>query len=268
MEPLLAFVDRHGLLVLFAFVLVEQLGLPLPAAPALVTVGALAARGHVSLAVAVLVAVVACLVADTAWFAAGRWRGARVLRLLCRVSLEPDSCVRRAQDVFAGRGASALLFAKFLPGLATVATPVAGLMRMRLWRFLAWDVAGALAWAGLYLGLGWVFGAQMLHLLAAVGAVGGRLAVPAAVGVAAYLAWKYAQRQRFLRQIRLDRITPEELQRRLGAGEPLTIVDLRSAADFGAVRETLPGAVRGTPETVDEDLHRFSPDREVVLFCT
>jgi membrane protein DedA with SNARE-associated domain len=267
-EPLVAFVDRHGLLVLFAFVLVEQLGLPLPAAPALVTVGVLAAKGHVSLATALAVSVAACLVADSAWFAVGRWRGTRVLKLLCRISLEPDSCVRRTQDVFARRGASTLLFAKFLPGLATVATPVAGLIRMRLWRFLAWDVAGAVTWSGLYLGLGWVFGTRMLHLLASAGAVGGRLAALVTLGVIGYLAWKHAQRRRFRRQVHLDRITPQELQRRLLAGEPIAIVDLRSAADFGAARETLPGAVRGTPDTMDEDLRALSPDREVVLFCT
>src|SRR6185295_16061425 len=124
----MAFLGRQGSIVLFLFVLAEQLGLPLPAVPVLLAMGALAERGRFSLAGALAIAVGASLLADLVWYALGRWRGARVLNLLCRISLEPDSCVRTTQNVLTARGARALLYAKFVPGLSTVAPPVAGLI--------------------------------------------------------------------------------------------------------------------------------------------
>jgi membrane protein DedA with SNARE-associated domain len=268
MDSLATFVERHGLPVLFLFVMVEQFGLPLPAAPVMVTVGALSATGHVSLAAAIAVSVAGCMIADWSLFELGRWRGPRLLRLLCRISLEPDSCVRNAENVLATRGAPALLYAKFIPGAATVGPPVAGAIRMRRSRFLVWDTAGAIVWSGLYLGLGWLFGPKIVRVLETVGVAGQRLGVIAAGAFAVYLAGKYFQRHRFLRQIALDRITPEELRRRLDAGERITVIDLRSSSDFEAVAETVPGALRSAPERIDEHLGSVIRDGEVVLFCT
>jgi membrane protein DedA with SNARE-associated domain len=264
----MAFLSRQGLLVLFLFVLAEQLGLPLPAVPVLLAMGALAQTGHFPLAAALAIAVGASLLADLVWYALGRWRGARVLNLLCRISLEPDSCVRTTQNVLTARGARALLYAKFVPGLSTVAPPVAGLIRMRPPRFLAWDGAGALLWAGAYLALGWLFGPEIERVLAGVSDVGSRVFVLAAVALVAYLAFKYVQRRRFLEQIRMDRITPEELQRKLAAGEDVVVVDLRGAADFEVEDGTLPGAFHVPPDALEERLAQIPPAREVVLFCT
>lgn len=268
MQDFVAFLGRQGTLVLFLIVLAEQLGLPLPAVPVLLAMGALAATGHFSFAAALVLALAASLLADGVWYALGRWRGAKVLNLLCRVSLEPDSCVRNAENVLAVRGARALLFAKFVPGLSTVAPPVAGLIRMRPSRFLLWDGAGAVLWAGTYLGLGWLFGPQLERVLFAVTDVGGRVFALAAAALVAYLGWKYLQRQRFLRQIRVDRITPDELKRKIEAGEDVVVVDLRHAADFEAAETTLPGALQVSPEAIDAHIGAIPPDREVVLFCT
>lgn len=268
MPEAMAFLARQGVLVLFLFVLAEQLGLPLPAVPVLLAMGALARTGHFSLPAVAAIAVGASLAADLVWFGLGRWRGARVLSLLCRISLEPDSCVRNTEGVLAARGAPALLYAKFVPGLSTVAPPVAGLIGMRPLRFLLWDGAGAVLWAAAYLGLGWVFGAQIERVVMAVLDVGSRLFVLAGLALLAYVLLKFAQRRRFLRQIQMDRVTPEELRRRIEAGEDVMVVDLRHSADFEADGTTLPGALQLTPDTLDARFDGIPPDREVILFCT
>jgi len=143
MEEIISFLLRHGYWVVFAFVLAEQIGLPLPATPVLLAMGALAGLGRLSFLHAFALSVVASLIGDCLWYWLGRKRGYSVLNLLCRIALEPDSCVRRTENVFSRFGAGALLFAKFVPGLSTAAPPLAGLFRMPLWRFLLSDTAGA-----------------------------------------------------------------------------------------------------------------------------
>lgn len=268
MNDLGPFLQRHGYLVLFGFVLAEQLGLPLPAVPVLLAVGALAGMGKLSFGSALLLAALASLIADSVWYQLGRRQGARILNLLCRISLEPDSCVRKTENVIAAQGARGLLFAKFVPGLSTVAPPVAGMIRMRPSRFLLWDGAGALVWAGAYMALGWLFSEQLERVAEMALRLGGWLAALLAGALAGYLSWKYAQRRRFLRQIRVDRITPEELKRKLDAGEEVVVVDLRHSSEFEADEGALPGAVQLPPEALDAHLDSLPRDREVVLFCT
>jgi membrane protein DedA with SNARE-associated domain len=264
----MSFLLRHGYAVLFVIVLVEQAGLPLPSIPVLLAAGALVASGHLNVVTALLVVVAACLVADLTWFELGRRHGARVLGLLCRISLEPDSCVRRTENVLAAGGARALLFAKFLPGLSTVAPPVAGMMRMRLARFLIWDVAGALLWAGSYFALGYAFSDQLERVAEIAAGLGGRLLALVGATLALYLAWKYAQRRRFIRELTVARITPDELHRRLDAGEDIVVVDLRHSLEFDADPATVPGAIHLLPEEIDAGHGAIPRDREVVLFCT
>jgi membrane protein DedA with SNARE-associated domain len=263
-----SFLLRHGYAVLFVIVLVEQAGVPLPALPALLAVGALAAAGHLNLGVALLVVVVACLVSDLAWFELGRRHGARILALLCRISLEPDSCVRRTENTLAAGGARALLFAKFLPGLSTVAPPVAGMMRMRLSRFVLWDIAGALLWSGTYFAVGYVFSAQLERVAELVLGLGRGLVAMVAAALALYLLWKYTQRRRFIREIAVARITPEELRRRLDAREDVVVVDLRHSMEFEAEPATVPGAIHLVPDELDARHGEIPRDREVVLYCT
>ncbi len=264
----MSFLLRHGYAVLFVIVLVEQAGVPLPSIPVLLAAGALVASGHLNVFAALLAVVAACLVADLTWFELGRRHGSRVLALLCRISLEPDSCVRRTEDVLAARGARALLFAKFLPGLSTVAPPVAGMTRMRLARFLVWDVAGALVWSGTYFALGYVFSGQLERVAEIAAGLGGRLLAVVGAALALYLAWKYAQRRRFIRELTVARITPDELHRRLDAGEDIVVVDLRHSLEFDADPATVPGAIHLLPEELAAGHGAIPRGREVVLYCT
>src|SRR6202023_3833865 len=157
MNNILEFLVRHGYVVLLGWVFVEQLGLPIPSVPLLLAAGALAGAGRMNIFVALFATVYAALCADSLWYQLGRIKGIAILQLLCKISMEPDSCVRRTEGVFSRQGARSLLVAKFLPGLSTVAPPLAGIFHMRLRRFLLFDGGGSILWAGTFLGLGYVF---------------------------------------------------------------------------------------------------------------
>jgi membrane protein DedA with SNARE-associated domain/rhodanese-related sulfurtransferase len=267
-RALIEFVVRHGYVVLIAWVFVEQAGLPIPSMPILLAAGALAGDGRMSLPAALICAVLAAMAADAIWFQLGRLKGVQVLRALCKISLEPDSCVRRTEDIFARRGARTLLFAKFVPGLNAVATPLAGVIDMRPWRFLLFDALGSLLWAGSFLTLGYAFSDQ-IEAVAAHAARTGSLAVAIVGGaIVSYVAYKLMARRRFLRELSIARIGADDLKARIDAGEPLVIVDLRHALEFDADPETIPGALRIDAETLEQDRGRLPDDREVVLFCT
>jgi membrane protein DedA with SNARE-associated domain len=268
MNETLDFVVKHGYSVLFFWVLAEQFGLPLPAAPLLMAAGALAGMGRMSLALALLLAVAAAVIADAAWYELGRRRGGRVLNFLCRMSLEPDSCVRRTEERFAQHGARSLVLAKFLPGFSTVAPPLAGIFGMRFSRFLFFDAAGSLLWAGSFMSLGWIFNEQLERVAVAAESLGGWLLAILLGALAAYVGWKFLQRQLFLRQLRIARIRPEELKQKLDAGESIYIVDLRHSMDFAATPETIPGAVAIPPDALAEMHGAIPRDREIVLYCT
>src|SRR5579871_4333283 len=150
MRDVLPFLLRHGYWVLFVNVLGEQLGLPVPAFPVMLAMGALAGLGYRSFDISLVLAVCAALASDAAWFHLGRQRGGSILGLLCRLSLEPDSCVSNTKGLFSRYGAPSLLFAKFVPGLGAAAAPMAGLTRMPAWKFLSADLAGAAIWSGAY----------------------------------------------------------------------------------------------------------------------
>lgn len=268
MNEALQFLLRHGYVVLFAVVLGEQLGLPLLGAPVLLTAGALAAAGRSSLPLVLLLALAACLIGDSVWYELGRRRGASVLTLLCRISLEPDSCVRRTEEVFARHGARVLLVAKFMPGLNTVAPPLSGVIGMRPSRFLRWDAAGALLWAGTYIGLGYLFSTQLEQIALALSRLGTGAGVLIGMTLGGYISWKYLQRRRFIRSLRVARITPEELMARMTAGDPIFIVDLRSAIHAQSVGMQIPGALHVHPEELDRRHPEIAKDREIVLYCS
>jgi membrane protein DedA with SNARE-associated domain len=263
-----AFLAEHPYSILFGIVLAEQLGIPFPSVPVLLAAGALGGLGKIDVLAALALAVGATVLADLAWFEAGRRRGNRVVTFVCKVSLEPDSCVRRTEDVFAKHGPRSLLFVKFVPGLGLMAVTLAGAFGLRRRRFLLYDIPGAMLWAGSYMVLGYVFSAQLEAAIEAVSQLGFTVVSIVAGLIAGWLLWKYFQRRRFIRSLRMDRITPEELQRKLQAGEPIAIVDLRHQLDFEADPRTLPGALRfDAPELA----HRHSEiprDRDVVLYCT
>jgi membrane protein DedA with SNARE-associated domain len=268
MHTTLEFVLRHGYAVLIAWVFAEQAGLPIPSMPILLAAGALAGAGRMSLPGSLLCSVLAAMAADAVWFQLGRLRGIEVLRLLCRISLEPDSCVRRTEGIFSSQGARALILSKFVPGLNTVAPPLAGVVRMRVWRFLVFDALGAVLWAGTFLGLGYAFSEEIEPLALRAESTGGWALAILGGGLAAYIAYKFIARQRFLRELRIARIGVDDLKGRIDSGEELVIIDLRHALDVAADPETIPGAFRMDAEELEQKSNGLPRDREVILFCT
>lgn len=268
MDEAVSYLIRRGYAVLFVWVTAEQFALPVPSEPVLLAAGALARAGRLTLPVAVLVAVAGALVADVVWYEIGRTRGSRVLRFLCRISLERDSCVRQSQERFARHGARALLVAKFVPGLNTVAQPLAGILGVPRRRFLLFDGLGAMLWAGSYMTLGYVFGDQLERVALYGDRLGTWLIVLLLAALVLYVGVKYVRRQRFIRQLRIARITPAELKAKLDAGDPVMIVDLRHSLDFAADPAVVPGAIHLTPDEVERRAAEIPRDREVVLYCT
>jgi membrane protein DedA with SNARE-associated domain len=268
MNQVLAFLLRHGYGVVFVFVLAEQIGLPVPATPILLAMGALAGLGKISYWQAFALGIVASLIGDCLWYWLGRKRGYSVLNLLCRIALEPDSCVRRTENVFSRFGAGSLLFAKFVPGLSTAAPPLAGLFRMPMWRFLLSDTGGAAIWVGAYGLLGFVLREQ-LELAAEYATRFGRwLGIVVVALFAGYILWHIWQRQRFLRKLRIARITAEDLLRKLNAREPVMIVDLRNSLDVQTSGAKLPGALLMAPSELEERHEEIPRDRDIILSCT
>ncbi len=259
------FLIRHGYTVLFGWVLLEQLGLPIPAGPLLIAAGALARAGKMNLTFALALPFVAVILADLFWYFLGRYRGGRILKLLCRISLEPDSCVRRTENLFIRHGARSLLVAKFIPGLNTAASSLAGVFRMPVRRFLIFASLGALFWVVSVTSLGLILGDQLERIALRWG---GWLVAVLAGGLAAYVLWKFIQRQRFLRRLRIARITPKELMDKLTAGENLSIVDLRQTMDIEAFPQMIPGALRIAMEEIEERHAEIPRDRDVVLYCS
>ncbi len=260
---------EYGYVLLIVFVFVEQVGLPVPAMPVLLGVGALAGAGRMSLVVAFGAAIVASLPPDLIWYELGRRRGSRVLGLLCRISLEPDSCVRRTENLFMERGRKALLIAKFLPGLSTVAPPLAGMVGIPRWQFIALDIAAAILWAGTWMSLGYIFSDALEAAASRAARLGNWLGVVLGVALASYVLIKFVQRRRFLRSLRIARITPEELKNRLDIGdETLAVVDTRSVLDVDAVPYAIPGAIWIAAEDIGRRQGELPRGREIVLYCS
>src|ERR1051325_8276619 len=214
------FLANYGLPLVFGAVFVEQIGIPLPAIPWLLAVGALSATGRSSAVLAIALTLIACLVADAIWFYLGRYRGNRVLGFLCRISLEPDSCVRRTENMFTRYGLRSLGGAKFLPGfVSTVAPPLAGMSKMSIARFLFFDGLGSVLYGVCFVLLGYGFANQIEQITDALASIGGKAMAMLAILAGAYLGTKYWQRPRLLRELRMARITVSGLRPKEQAGE-------------------------------------------------
>jgi membrane protein DedA with SNARE-associated domain/rhodanese-related sulfurtransferase len=264
----LDFLARHGMTLLFAVIFVEQLGAPIPGEPFLLAAGALAGSGKLNLAAVIVTGTVASLLADMIWFFIGRIRGIRILNLLCRISLEPDSCVRRTEDVFSRQGMRAVVFGKFVPGLSTVMPPLAGIFGVRVPRFLAYDSLSSLLYAGGYILVGYFFSDQLQPILEGLGRLG-HGAVALVVGlIALYIAFKFVQRQRFIRKLRIARISVDDLRRMQEAHENIFIVDLRSETDLQLNPNLIAGAIHLLPKDVETRHVEIPRDRDVVLYCS
>jgi membrane protein DedA with SNARE-associated domain/rhodanese-related sulfurtransferase len=258
----------YGYLLLFSWILVEQFGIPLPATPILLAAGALSAEGQLRFSLALASGVVAALTADSTWFLIGRKYGHHVLRLLCKMSMEPTTCVRRTQDSFGRRREVTLMIAKFVPGLATLAPPVAGENGMAYGRFLLFDAIGATAWVGALLAAGRLFGDALKRdptLLNWAGRFSGALLV---LGILGFFVARVFRRRMVLKELAAARLEPEELKRQLDAGEPVYIVDLRHPLELLPDPFTLPGALHFSPDSLAARHLEIPRDRDIVLFCT
>ena len=268
MDALTSLLTQHGLTLVFANVLVAQLGLPLPALPMLIVAGTLVAQGTLHVAPLALIVMIGSLLGDTPWYFAGRRYGYRVLRTLCRISIEPDSCVKQTENIFGRWGPPSLLVAKYIPGFSTVAPPLAGTMGLALPRFLLYSAAAALLWAAVPVAAGYFFSAEVEWLLAWLENMGaGALAVLAAV-VLIYAGIKGLQRYLLIRFLRMVRISGAELRQMLDQGRPPIIFDVRSALAREAEPRMLPGAVSVDLDDVEGMLERVSADSEVVIYCS
>ncbi len=262
------FLIRHGYSVIFFWVLGEQAGIPLPSLPLLLTAGALSAEGKISFHVLLLLTFCGAFLSDLIWFELGRTQGGRILSLLCRISLEPDSCVKNTENLFMRRGANSLLISKFLPGLNTVAQPMAGIVRLSWVRFLAYDVCGTLFWATSILLTGRIFHHQVEDILALLRRSGASMLAIVIVAAAAWISFKYIQRRRFIRKLRVSRIAPEELKQEMDDGRAVVIVDLRNEFALDEDSVQIPGALRLTPEEIEVRHEEIPRDRDIILYCT
>jgi membrane protein DedA with SNARE-associated domain/rhodanese-related sulfurtransferase len=264
---------KYAYLILFVWVLVEQLGLPIPSIPLLLTAGTLSAAHKLSASAALVCVLGACIVSDSMWYLLGRSYGNKVLKLLCRFSLEASTCVTKTEGYFTKRGPVTLLFAKFVPGLSTVAAPIAGQTGMPFGRFLSYDLAGSVLWAGAYLLAGMFFGdiakksAVFFHLL---GHFAGALFILMVVG---FFTQRVVKQRRFVANVRRMRLEPEELMAMITEAEKTGecapfIVDLRHPLDYLPDPRVLPGAVRVGPAELALHSERIPRDRDVILYCT
>lgn len=266
MSFLLDLIEQYGLLFVFANVLVEQLGAPVPAYPTLVITGALLGRGEYSAPMLLLTGVVAALIADYAWYLAGRRYGGRVMAKLCRISLSPDSCVRQTEGVYMRYGPASLLVAKFVPGFASVASALAGAIGTRSGKFLFFDALGAALWSGSAIFLGSLFSSAVSDLLDILASLGQWGLALVALAFAVYLAKKWWQRYSFLKDLRMARITVKELDELLKGGNPPTIIDVRTG--LAQQNGRIPGAM---VMSADDDLSALvinpETDSEVIIYC-
>jgi membrane protein DedA with SNARE-associated domain/rhodanese-related sulfurtransferase len=261
------FLLLYGYALLFAWVLVGQLGIPLPATPVLLAAGALCAENELSFGLALLCGLGAALLADSAWFFAGRHYGHFVLRILCRLSLEPTTCVRKTESAYSRRHGVTLLFAKFVPGLSMLAPPVAGQKGMALRSFLLFDSIGATLWVGALLAAGRTFGALLQHDPTLLDWVGKFSAALLLVGVVGFLLGRIVRRKMVLSEFIRARLEPQELKSWLDAGEDVFIVDVRHPLELRDEPFTLPGALHIAVDKLVERNQELPRDREIVVYC-
>jgi len=273
MSIALTFFVQYAYSILFLWVLVEMLGVPIPSVPVLLTAGTLAATHRVNGPLALLAVLAACLIGDTFWYWLGRRYGHAVLQLLCRLSFEASTCVARTEQYFERRGAVTLLFAKFVPGLSTVAAPIAGQTGMPYGRFLIYDLGGSAIWALAYVLAGFFFG-DIAKRSQAFFAVLGHFAVLIFVlMVLGLMFWKVWKQRAFLLKVRQLRLEPAELLKMIESAArqgniPPFIVDLRHPLDYLPDPRVVPGSVRVSPIDLTAHVSQLPRDRDLILYCT
>ena len=263
-----ALISQYGLVVVFANVLLEQIGLPIPAIPTLVVAGALGSSGQLSLPLVFIVALLACLIADGTWYFIGRLYGNNVMKTLCRISLTPDSCVSETQSRFERWGMNALVVAKFVPGLSLIAPPLAGATRIAVPTFLFFDGIGAMLWIGAGIAGGALFGRQVEYVLAQIQRYGTVAIFVLGALLGAYVAFRWWERHRFYVKLRMARISVDELYRLMTDGARPVVVDVRSHTGRRLEPRRIPGALLVPLNAIDRHAKDLPLDRDIILYCT
>jgi membrane protein DedA with SNARE-associated domain len=260
--------SSHQYVFLYLWIFAEQLGLPLPSVPVLLATGAVASAGELSFPLAILLAVFASAVPDTSWYLLGKYKGVRVLNLLCRMSIEPETCVTKTRLTYQKRGYLTILTARFIPGVNLLTPPMAGVLGMSYPKFILLDLAGTFLWATTYIALGAIFHAQINDALIILGRLGTSFLFAAIICAILYALYKWNERSRLLRKIRIARIDPLEVIQRIESGDDFLIVDLRSEIDYLANPVTLPGALHISPSELEQRHQEISRHAEIALYCT
>lgn len=260
------FLIKHGYAVLFFWILAEQGALPIPSIPLLLACGALVKAGDMRAPWIFLAGLAACLLADGAWFQVGRAQGGKVLRFLCQLALEPDSCVRQTENGFVRYGVKFLLVSKFIPGMNALSAPLAGSAGAGWLQFLIFDALGAAVWIVAWGTVGYLFSSELDAIGERVGRTGFRLFLLIVALIGAWIAFKYVQRRRFLKKLSVARIPAEELQRMLNTGEDVFVIDVRG--ELAVPRNPIPGALRIPLSQMHARRNEIPRDRDIVLFCT
>jgi membrane protein DedA with SNARE-associated domain len=265
MEVLVSLIGRHGYLLVFCIVLAESLGMPVPAALALVAGGAAAAAGLLHVTSLLLLVVAAMVLGDSLLFVLGRYMGWALLGFLCKLSVNPETCILRSAESFYKRGKATLLFAKFIPGINTMAPPLAGSMKMRPDIFLRLDLAGASLYAIVYIAVGFLFRdflASLAHGFQTAGRAVESVTVIALIGYAGYRVWLY--RKHAVYRV-VPRVQVEELARRLASEDKAKILmmDVRSHGYYDAGAARIQGSIRMEPNNLAEEVKTLPKDKDI-----
>jgi membrane protein DedA with SNARE-associated domain/rhodanese-related sulfurtransferase len=267
MRDLIPLLIAHSALIVFAITLAARIGAPVPAAPLLVVAGGVAMAGQVSLPVCVAASVVANVLGDAVWYQAGRWRGHRVMKLLCRISLSPDTCVRQSEGILSRWGGSSLIAAKFLPGISVVAAPMAGALGMSWQRFISYDIGAALIWTLAFLAVGVIFAGQIVLVLDFMTRFGTIAAVAIVIVLATMIVYRYLRRRWMLSDRYAPRIAVHELRELIRRGEAPIVIDVRSSVALLQDGRRVPGAIAATLAQLPTTAAELPREREVVLYC-
>ena len=267
-QQLLLALNHFGLSIVIINVFVCQLGLPVPAVPTLIVAGAVAANGQLSLTAVFLGASLACLAADCGWYLLGQTFGIRVLKTLCRISLEPDSCVNNTQTRFEHWGVNSLIIAKFVPGLAMIAPPLAGALRIGWMRFIFLSTLSAILWVGSGLVAGMLFRAQIETLLIEMDRVGSLAGLALVLLLACYIGYKSWERANFYKILRMARISVADLHRLMESGAAPVVVDVRSQTARSLEPRWIPGALHVPLEDAARHIKDLPRDGDIILYCT
>jgi len=256
----------YGVAAVFVSVLLDEGGTPLPSFPVLLLAGAAVSLHKLSLLAVLASGIGAAIVADTAWFQAGRLFGRRVLSLLCRISLSPDSCVRQVETTYSRIGPSSLLFVRFIPGLANITIAMAGITRLRWTTFTILNFLGVAFSTVAVVVAGMIFHNAIDDIVATLNALGEIGALLVVLAVAAYLGVKWWERAAFARQLQMDRISVEELITLMEGEIPPVILDVRSP-EARARDGVIPGSLSAHPTDMSPGLHDLSKDSEIIIYC-